>query len=101
MNVRNHCNIMLFALLCFGTIGCDRRDDPSVDGDSKVVSSPPGEIVDTGPDASAQADRMPRYRTPDRPACAGDGRDGCDERDGVQDNSQRTEQAADATRREP
>lgn len=101
MNIRHHAIIVLFALFGVGSTGCDRRDDPSVDGDSKVVGSPPGEIVDTGADASAQADRMPRYRTPDRPACTGEGRDGCDERVDVDNNSQRTEQATDASRREP
>jgi hypothetical protein len=101
MNIRHRAIIVLLALVGFGPIGCDRRDDPSVDGDSKAVGSPPGEIVDTGPDASAQADTMPRYRTPDRPDCAGGGRDGCDEHESVQENSQRTEQAADSPRREP
>ncbi|MCP1582022.1 hypothetical protein [Pseudoxanthomonas mexicana] len=101
MNTRHHAIVVLLALVGLGSAGCDRRDDPSVDGDSKVVSSPPGEIVDTGPDASAQADRMPRYRTPDRPACAGEGRDDCDEREDVDNNSQRTEQATEASRREP
>jgi hypothetical protein len=101
MNIRNRAAVTLFVLVGFGLAGCDRRDDPSVDGDSKAVGSPPGEIVDTGPDASAQADRMPRYRTPDRPVCAGEGDDGCDGREGVQDNAHRTEQATDASRREP
>jgi hypothetical protein len=101
MNIRHNAIIVLLALVGFCPVGCDRRDDPSVDGDSKGVGSPPGEIVDTGPDASAQADRMPRYRTPDRPVCAGAGRDECDEREGVQDNAHRTEQATDASRREP
>ena len=101
MNIRHHAILVLLALVGLGPIGCDRRDDPSVDGDSKVVSSPPGEIVDTGPDASAQADKMPRYRTPDRPACAGEGNDGCDERQGVRDNAHGTEQTTDASRRQP
>jgi hypothetical protein len=99
MSVHQRTAIVLLALLCGGVFGCDRRDDPSVDGDSKAVGSPPGEIVDPGPTASAQADRMPRYRTPDRPACADEGRDACNE-SGQAREQPRTQQAGDVIGRD-
>lgn len=44
---------------------CDRRDDPRVDAASQGSGSPPGEIVDPSPAASAQADHVPQPRTSD------------------------------------
>ncbi len=66
-----------FTILAVSAVtACDRREDPSVDPASKVSSSPPGEIVDPGPTASAQADHVTQPRTSDaqaRPTCEADG----------------------------
>lgn len=101
MNPHHSVKPALLALLAICAVGCDRRDAPMVDGDSKAVSSPPGEIVDPGPEASAQADRMPRLRTPDRPTCPEDGPVACNGDERALDASERARDSPAAPRRDP
>lgn len=53
---------VLCALAC---VACDRREDPRVEPTSQGSGSPPGDIVDPGPTASAEAGHVPQPRTSD------------------------------------
>lgn len=99
MNAQHPAACWLLVLVVGALAACDRRDDPAVDGGSKGVSSPPGEIVDPGTEASAQADRMPRHRTPDRPACQS-GEAVCDRKEAAPNDAMRERAVPDASERD-